>query len=153
MASRRNLMPDADVFMHMRRLGVIVAVGLLAILFAGIAVFAAGRGDLVPGTPGRQSQPAPIDRVEVVVRESAPPQVALRVTAGLPSGCAKPGTYTVTRAGDTITVTVLNSLPTGDQICTAIYGTYDLNIDLGSDFHSGVTYTVKVNDKTTTFKI
>jgi hypothetical protein len=29
---------------------------------------------------------------------------------------------------------------------------YELNIPLGSDFESGKTYTVNVNDKTTTFK-
>jgi hypothetical protein len=34
-----------------------------------------------------------------------------------------------------------------------IYGTYELSIDLGRDFRPGATYTVHVNDKTSTFKI
>lgn len=49
-------------------------------------------------------------------------------------------------------MTVLNSMPTGDPICTMVYGTYELNIDLGRDFTLGTTYTVRVNDKTTTFQ-
>ena len=38
-----------------------------------------------------------------------------------------------------------------NTICTAIYGMYELNIPLGTSFDPGTTYTVKVNDKTTTF--
>jgi hypothetical protein len=30
-----------------------------------------------------------------------------------------------------------------------IYGSYELNINLGSDFRPGTTYSVTVNDKTT----
>ena len=56
------------------------------------------------------------------------------------------------RAGDTFTVRVTNSMPTGNPICTMIYGVYELNIDLGRDFRPGATYTLAVNDKTTTFK-
>jgi hypothetical protein len=43
-------------------------------------------------------------------------------------------------------------MPTGNPICTMIYGTYELTIDLGSSFTAGTTYTVRVNDTTTTFK-
>jgi hypothetical protein len=96
--------------------------------------------------------PAPIDRLEVVMRESNPAQVALKITAGLPSGCAKQGSHSVSRSGDTVTVIVLNTIPTGNPICTMIYGQYDLSVDLGSNFAPGTTYTVRVNDKTTTFK-
>jgi hypothetical protein len=38
-----------------------------------------------------------------------------------------------------------------NQNCTAIYGQYHLDINLGSNFASGHTYTVNVNDRTTTF--
>ena len=103
--------------------------------------------------PGRQTVPAPIDRMDVVIRESSPPQASLNVTAGLPSGCAQRDTHSVTRTGDTFSVSVLNSMPTGNPVCTMIYGTYELNIDLGRDVRPGVTYTVRVNDKTTTFRI
>lgn len=135
----------------MKRLVVAAALSLAAILFVGAVAFASGRGDLTPA-PGRQTVPAPIDDVQAVIRESNPPQVTLNVKAGLPSGCARREAHSVIRTGDTFTVRVLNSMPTGDVMCTMIYGTYELNIDLGRDFRAGGTYTVNVNDKTTTFK-
>jgi hypothetical protein len=135
----------------MRRVAVAVVLGLAVILLAGAVAFAAVRGDRGP-TPGRQTVLAPIDQIDVVIRESAPPQVSLKIKAGLPGGCAQRDSHSVTRSGDTFTVTVLNSMPSGNPICTMIYGTYDLTIELGSDFRIGGTYTVKVNDKTTTFK-
>ena len=48
-------------------------------------------------------------------------------------------------------MTVLNWMPAGSPPCTMIYGSYVLNINLGSDFRPGTTYTVSVNDKKTTF--
>jgi hypothetical protein len=132
----------------MRRVAVAVILGLAVILLAGAVAFAA-LGDRSP-TPDRHAVPAPIDQIDVVIRESAPPQVALKVKAGLPGGCAQRDSHSVTRSGDTFRVTVLNSMPNGNPICTMIYGTYDLTIELGSDFRIGGTYTVQVNDKTTT---
>ncbi len=100
---------------------------------------------------GRLRVPAPIDRLDVRVLESAPPRYVVNVLAGLPSGCVQRDSHTVDRSGDIVTVTVLNSMPPGNPICTMIYGTYELNVDLGSAFTRGTTYTVRVNDKTTTF--
>lgn len=134
----------------MKRLVVAAALSLAAILLIGAVALASGRGDLTP-TPGRRSVPAPIDDVQVVIRESNPAQVTLKVKAGLPSGCAQRESHSISRTGDTITVRVINSMPTGDVACTMIYGTYELNLDLGRDFRAGGTYTVNVNDRTTTF--
>jgi hypothetical protein len=103
------------------------------------------------GAGGRQEVKAPIDAVDVRVLKSNPAQYVLHVRAGLPSGCAQRNRHEVARTADAITVTVLNWMPPGDPVCTMIYGTYDLTIDLGSDFRSGTTYTVTVNDKKTTF--
>jgi hypothetical protein len=135
----------------MKRLVVAAALSLAAVLLIGAVAFASGRGDLTPA-PDRQTVPAPIDDVQVVIRDSNPPQVTLNVKAGLPSGCAQRESHSVSRAGDTFTVRVLNSMPSGNVACTMIYGTYELNLDLGRDFRAGGTYTVNVNDKTTTFK-
>jgi hypothetical protein len=135
----------------MKRVVLAAALSLVAVLLVGVLTFAYARGGSSP-TPGRQTVTAPIDDVQVVIRESNPPQATVIVMAGLPSGCAQRDSYSVSRAGDTFTVSVLNSMPTGNPICTMIYGTYQLSIDLGRDLQIGGTYTVHVNDKTTTFK-
>lgn len=128
----------------------VFAAGAIALLTGAIAMLIAGgvQGQLAPG---RQAVPAPIDRLDLRVLESFPPRYVLNVIAGLPNGCAERYKHEVTRAGDAITVAVLNWMPAGDCACTMVYGTYELNIDLGSDFRSGVTYTVRVNDAATTF--
>ena len=137
----------------MKRTALAAGLGLAAVLVVGMVALALTSA---PGgsdqAPGRVSVPAPIDKVDVLVRESAPPQVTVKVMAGLPGGCAQRGTHSVRRTGGTFTVTVLNSMPTGDPVCTMIYGTYELDIDLGREFAPGATYTVRVNDKTTTFR-
>ncbi len=69
----------------------------------------------------------------------------------LPSGCAEQNRHETRRQADEITVTVLNWMPAGSPPCTMIYGSYVVNINLGSDFRPGTTYTVSVNDKKTTF--
>ena len=125
--------------------GVIV----LTALFAAACVSAG-----IPTSPspsGRQAVPAPIDSLEVRILESNPPQYMLGVRAGLPSGCAEQNRHDVARVADAITVTVLNWIPTGNVACTAIYGSYELSINIGSDFRSGTTYAVSVNDKKTAF--
>jgi hypothetical protein len=137
--------------MTRRSLVVVALLAIAAVVALGAFAIARSGDTLVPVPNGQRTVPAPIDGLEVRVLESAPPRYMLDIKAGLPSGCAKQHSHSVSRTGETITVTVLNSMPTGDPICTMIYGTYELNIDLGSDFRSGSTYTVKVNDKTTTF--
>lgn len=104
-----------------------------------------------PSPSGRQEVLAPIDSLDVRVLESSPPQYMLNVRAGLPSGCAERNRYETQRAAETISVTVLNWMPAGNVPCTMIYGPYELNINLGSEFRTGTTYAVSVNDKKTTF--
>jgi hypothetical protein len=136
-----------------RRTLVLAAIATITLVVAvGVLAMARTGGALLPGPGGRHTVTAPIDGLDVLVLESFPPQYMLNVRAGLPGGCARQDSHSVSRVGDTITVTVLNSMPNGDPPCTKIYGTYELNINLGSDFISGSTYTVHVNDQTTTFR-
>lgn len=135
----------------MKRTALVAVLVATAALAIGAAALSGGPAGTTP-METRRTVPAPIDALDVVIRESMPPQVSLKVSAGLPSGCAQQHSHQVTRSGDRFTVTVLNSFPTGEPSCTMIYGTYDLMIDLGSDFQPGTTYTVQVNDKTTTFR-
>lgn len=102
--------------------------------------------------PDRTVVKAPIDGADVRILESHPPQYVLNIQAGLPSGCAEEYGYKVTRVGNFIDVTVLNTMPSDPNTpCTMIYGNYELNINLGSDFESGQVYTAQVNDRLVTF--
>lgn len=125
-------------------IAVMVATGLGAMYIAG-----AGTRAVPPSPPTGLMQPAPIDGLEVRTAESMPPQYFLYIKAGLPSGCARQGTHEMTRSGDVIKVEVLNHVE--GEVCTTIYGMYELNIALGSDFTPGTTYAVLVNDKKTSF--
>ena len=53
-----------------------------------------------------------------------------------------------------ITIEVLNRVPANlDELaCTLAISTTESNIPLGTDFESGATYTVTVNDVTRTFE-
>ena len=147
--------------MSRRRLVVATVALAAALLLVGALALArtaapgqaepSGPTETVPAPIGLRTVPAPIDGLEVRRVQSAPPRYTASITAGLPSGCAKQHSHAVSRSGDTITVTVLNSMPPGDPICTMIYGMYELDIDLGSDFRPGSTYTVRANERTTTF--
>ncbi len=95
--------------------------------------------------------PAPIESAEIVQVPSTPLEYVVKVVAGLPSGCAKPDDSTLTRQGNKIRIDVTNTMPAGNPICTMIYGTYELSINIGSDFTEGETYTVNVNDTIVTF--
>ena len=131
---------------------------LAVFCFAAIAVAAAApvcrdRGAAPTPTPARTVVDAPIDGLDVLVRESFPPGYTLRVVSGLPSGCAQFDRADITgRRDTTITVHVTNTMPADPMTaCTAIYGTHESFLDLGTDFTPSTTYTVRVNDKATTF--
>ena len=130
-----------------------IATGVI-LLTAVLAINCASTAERAPSSPsssGRLEVGAPIDGLDVRVLESNPPQYMLHVRAGLPSGCAERNRHETRREADVITVTVLNWIPAGSPPCTLIYGSYELNVNLGSDFRRGTTYSVNVNDKRTTF--
>jgi len=133
-----------------------IAAGIALIALAYFLVSLAKDGGSPLGgptpEPGRERVLAPIDAADIAVLESFPPQYMLHVVAGLPNGCARAAGYNVGRVGDTIRVLVYNTLPVGDVACTMIYGTYELNIPLGSDFRSGRDYVVEVNDRRLTLR-
>ena len=124
---------------------------LLTAVLAASCASTAERAPSSPSSSGRLEVSAPIDGLDVRILESNPPQYMLNVRAGLPSGCAERNRYETRTEGDVVTVTVLNWMPAGNPACTMIYGSYELNINLGSDFRRGTTYSVSVNDRRTTF--
>jgi hypothetical protein len=98
---------------------------------------------------GRIVVPAPIDKLDLLVRQSQPPSYAVHILSGLPSGCAQFNAARITgRSDTTITIEVTNTMPTDPKVaCTEIYGTHEATVELGADFAAGKEYTVGVNDK------
>ena len=110
-----------------------------------------------PGTPSdeRVVVDAPIDELEILIRESFPVQYAVRIVSGLPNGCAQFHEAAITsRSGTTIAIRVTNTMPADTTIaCTAIYGQHESVVELGTGdgFTAGTEYTVRVNDKDVRF--
>ncbi len=93
---------------------------------------------------------APIHEVDVRFAESYPEQVFVYIKGGLRDGCTSFYDQQMARNGDAIAITVRTKHPRG-AVCPAIYTYFERNINLGADFARGRTYTLKVNDFTTTF--
>ena len=74
-------------------------------------------------------------------------QYFVAIQSGLPSGCAAFAGIDSSVVGTEIRIDVWNLVPAPSEpiACTAIYGTIDNTVALGSDFDSGTEYTVIVN--------
>ena len=95
---------------------------------------------------------APVERVEILVLESFPPQYTLMVFSGLPNSCVSFGGYRKAQQDQHIEIELVNMKPADSQIaCGHVYQTVETTIALGSDFEPGATYTVTVNDVTESF--
>ena len=85
--------------------------------------------------------------------ESAPPQYQLRVVSGLPkgSGCSQFNGYEVRRGESNEIEVVVTHHEVADQqvVCTADFPIVETNVPLGSNFKSGVEYTIRVNSDIT----
>jgi hypothetical protein len=142
----------------MRRIPLVLATAALVLI--AVVASACGDGgeanDSAPdpkATPGRVSEASPIDEVELIIRESFPPQYAVRIVSGLPSGCAEFEKAELTgTSGTTFTIAVTHTtIDDPNAVCTAIYGMHESTVELGSDLVSGTEYTVNVNDESLTF--
>ncbi|HZF30243.1 MAG TPA: hypothetical protein VE907_14080 [Gammaproteobacteria bacterium] len=127
-------------------------VSLLATAAALAAVASCSNNDLgatVALTDGRRQALAPIEAAEIVVRESSPPQYAVKITSGLPNGCAKFERIDIVPNGKVVDLRVWNTLPAEKGIaCTMIYGTTANTVNLGGHFERGRTYDVRINGET-----
>lgn len=96
-------------------------------------------------------RPAPVHEVRVTTLQSNPRQVVVYVKGGLSDGCTTFHEAKVTgRTGNRIAIAVTTKRPR-EAICTQVYGLFEHNLNLGSDFRAGETYTIQVNDNVTTF--
>jgi len=93
---------------------------------------------------------APIHDVSIAFAESFPVQVMVHVEGGLASSCTTVHEVKTERAGNTIRVAITTATPK-DLMCATVYESFEENINLGSDFEPGQTYTVDVNGHTVTF--
>jgi hypothetical protein len=112
-----------------------------------------GSGGETPVPADRRLELAPIDELDLIIRESFPPQYAVRIVSGLPSGCALfHAAVLEPRQANTFTIRVQNTLPADANVaCTAIYGMHESIVELGSDLTPGADYVVRVNDKELAF--
>lgn len=96
---------------------------------------------------------APIDNLELIIRESFPPQYAIKITSGLPSGC-----HEFDRAvsegwrDNTLTIRVTNIAPDDPAVaCDTLYRFVDTVVELGTAFVPRERYTIQVNNKSLDF--
>ena len=118
--------------------------GVVALCLSGLVLASCARVE------GVEIRLAPIHEVRVNIAESYPPQVFVYIKGGLSDACTTFYKLTTERSGNTIYITVIIQRPKG-AICAQVYGFFEQNVNLGSDFTSGETYTARVNDVTTSF--
>lgn len=99
---------------------------------------------------GTEISPAPVHEVDVRFAESYPVQVFVYIKCGLRDGCTAFHDLSVEHDGNTIIISVTTKRPK-KAVCPAVYGFFEKNVSLGTNFSPGKTYTLKVNDFTTTF--
>lgn len=93
---------------------------------------------------------ATIDEVKVYIMKSNPPQIGVYIKGGLPDGCTTFHDIETTREGSTVNIKVTVQHPR-EVSCPAVYTNFEKDINLGTDFTFGTTYTLNVNDYNTTF--
>jgi hypothetical protein len=107
-----------------------------------------GDGDSPPEVPDdRQVVEAPINDLNLITTGEVPTRYQVAITSGLPNGCAEfHDARIVGNTGTLITVSITNTVPKDENTpCDAVYRTHTSLLDLGSDYTTGTTYTVKVN--------
>jgi putative lipoprotein len=105
-----------------------------------------------PDFPKSALRESPIENAEIEVLESDPKGYQLQVTSGMPSGsCSHFNGFEIRRDNSTtIHVSITHHYVVAEGIaCTADYPIVETTVPLGSDFETGVEYTVRVNQETT----
>ena len=96
---------------------------------------------------------SPIESVDVIMVEGTPIQYRARAVSGMPkgSGCSQFNGYEIRRSESNNIAVAVTYHEVGDPfvVCTADFPVVETVIPLGSDFESGVEYTVTVNSDTT----
>ncbi|MDA0353041.1 MAG: hypothetical protein O3A10_12625 [Chloroflexi bacterium] len=144
---------------HSRRMTRLLPLAALAVLglFAVALAGSCTSDDEAASTPvggERREVEAPVESIDILMLKSLPVQFRVEIVSGLPNGCHLFERYEVERedGATDIEITVWNTIPVGDDIaCAEIYGTRSGSVDLGTDFESGVEYTVIAGEVRQTF--
>ncbi len=101
-----------------------------------------------PEEPATVAVPAPIEDATVMTPEEPGGEYVLKITSGLPNGCAKFNGYTVERDFNRFLVEVTNLMPAPGEFiaCTEIYGLHEGEAVLGSELVVGETFSISIND-------
>lgn len=105
-------------------------------------------GNPPPEEPKTIETPAPIEDTTVVPPAEPGGDYVLRITSGLPNGCAAFKGYEAERDFNRFVVAVTNLMPDPSEpiACTEIYGLHEGEVVLGGGLNVGDVYTVSVND-------
>ena len=137
-----------------------------AAILAAVIVGCATAPPDAPVSPGPRARPdapdspsdrvralAPVERVEVRVAESFPPQYFVGIVSREANTCVSFDSLDVRRDGSTVHVQVWNLVPsdTSGLLCAQVVSTTEHNVALGTEFIQGETYTVLANGVTETF--
>ena len=109
-----------------------------------------GQWDMINQRIDVEIKLAPIDEVRVYTMKSNPPQIGVYIKGGLSDGCTTFRDIETTREGNTVNIKVTVQRPKGVD-CPAIYTWFEKDVNLGTDFAFGTTYTLNVNNYRTTF--
>jgi len=124
-----------------------------ATLIVGLALGTALGGCTGGNSPELEVKLAPIHVLDVRFAESFPVQVFIYIKGGLSDGCTRfHGIEIKSRSNNNVRVEVTVERPR-NATCPAVYTFFEQNLNLGSDFKTGETYSVVVNDKSTSFKM
>jgi len=124
-----------------------VKLSIIALIFVAMVVAACG---CQLENSGLEIKPAPIHDVQISIAESYPEQILVYIKGRLADSCTTFHDIEIKRSGNTINIEVSTERPR-DAICAQVYGYFEKNLNLGSDFIRGGTYIVDVNGTTITF--
>ncbi len=120
---------------------------IIAVIFMAVIAYAGCRLEQA----GLEIKPAPIHDVQISIAESFPEQIFVYIQGGLADSCTTFHDLKTERIGNTIKIEVTTERPR-NAVCAQVYGFFEKNINLGSDFISGDSYIVDVNGVTETFE-
>lgn len=109
-----------------------------------------GQWDMINQRMDVEIKLAPIDEVKVYIMKSNPLQIGVYIKGGLSDGCTTFYGIETSWEGNTVNIKVAVQRPRGVD-CPAKYTWFEKDVNLGTDFAFGTTYTLKVNDYSTTF--